>query len=151
MYQIITFSRITLTTLVIVVCVGGDWLVELNSNSPIGKAAFDNITHAIVGLLSAAILFIQVEQRFSSFERIAAIATCFSISSLIDIDHFIVARTWTLSVCVCLNSTPTIRHFNCIASSNSHPFSECNAFATSTIPPLHHNSVGAFGCNFISG
>lgn len=100
MYRTLAFLRISLTTLVPIVCIFGDWLVEQNSNSSIAKVIFDNATHACVGLLTAPLLFIQFERRILSAEKNAAIIVCGLVSSLIDIDHFIAARSWKLTVCM---------------------------------------------------
>lgn len=104
MYRIFAFLQITLTTLLAVVCVFGDWLVELHLNSSIAKAIFDNVTHACVGLFTASILFIQLDHRISTAERNAAIIVCCLVSSLIDVDHFIAARSWKLTVGICCKS-----------------------------------------------
>lgn len=158
MHRLLPILRIFLTALLAIVCVCGDWLVGLNSNSPIAKAIFDNATHAGVGLLTAAILFIQLERRISSAERNAAIIVCCLVSSIIDIDHFIAARSWKLTVCI--RQIPFFK-FNVqvpagMEGSNRLPDSviaiytllfllECNTFATTADTPLHHHSIAASG------
>lgn len=140
MYRILTYVRISLTTFLAAVCICGDWLVELNSNSSIAKAIFDNATHACVGLLTALLLFIQLDHRISSVEKNAAIIICGVCSSLIDIDHFIAARSWKLAVCIGMFSIQS--EMVLIVSFLSIFFPECHQFATKTVSPLHHNSIG---------
>lgn len=98
MHRILPVLHICLTIVLGVVCIVGDWMVELNSNSKIAKAIVDNATHTCVGLLTAPLLLIQLNRRISSFDRNAIIIVCCLVSSLIDIDHFIVARSLNLTV-----------------------------------------------------
>lgn len=80
------------------VCMLGDYLVEINQGSQIAKAIVDNITHATIGFLSAIILILQTNHRIIWTERCFLIAMSVLLSSLIDIDHFIIAKSLKLSV-----------------------------------------------------
>lgn len=80
------------------VCILGDYLVDINHGSQMAKAIFDNITHATIGFLSAIILILQTNHRIIRSERYLLIAVSVLLSSLIDIDHFIIARSMKLSV-----------------------------------------------------
>lgn len=142
MHRLLAFLRISLTALLAVVCIFGDWLVGLNSNSSIAKAIFDNVTHACVGLLTASLLFIQLDRRISSAERNAAIIVCCLVSSLIDVDHFIAARSWKLTVRIEIDIE--INLFGEIVDHFRYALSfplECHEFATTTFSPLYHDSA----------
>lgn len=80
------------------ICILGDYLVDINHESQIAKAIFDNVTHATIGLLSAIILILQSNHRIIRTERYLLIAMSVLVSSLIDIDHFIMAKSLKLSV-----------------------------------------------------
>lgn len=82
------------------VCTIGDCLVELSWNSCLRKAICDNITHAIVGLLSALHFICLLNGHVAANEKLRLICGGFLLSSLIDIDHFIEARSFRLSVAI---------------------------------------------------
>lgn len=87
-----------LTILNACICILGDYLVEWNQNSQLVKAICDNITHAAIGLISAAILISQTNHRSTGIERIGLIGLSVLLSSVIDVDHFVVAKSFKLSV-----------------------------------------------------
>lgn len=91
-------SRFLLTILLGGICITGDLLVELSSHSKLLKAICDNITHACVGFVTTLIILFELEKRISSTEKFWMLFICLIISSLIDIDHFIAARSWKLTV-----------------------------------------------------
>lgn len=80
------------------VCFVGDRLVEYQSDSALGKAICDSLTHAAVGLLSATILVLQLMQHIPIRDKLLLILICCLLSSLIDVDHFIAARSLRLAV-----------------------------------------------------
>lgn len=80
------------------ICLLGDYMVKLNQQSQIRKAICDNVTHALVGLLSAWIMILKINQRLPGIERISIILLGVLVSSFIDIDHFLVAKSMKLSV-----------------------------------------------------
>lgn len=81
-----------------VTCLIGDNLVERFSNFAIFKAICDNFTHGLIGFLSAFLIVSELRDHVLWNERSLLIAACTIVSSLIDIDHFIAARSWNLSV-----------------------------------------------------
>lgn len=140
MYRTLAFLRAALTTFMAVVCIVGDWLVERNSNSSITKAILDNVTHACVGLLTGLLLFVQVERRISSAEKYAAIIVCCLVSSLIDIDHFIAARSWKLKVCIEFSQiNVAVSYHNHIIALFYSP--ECHESTTTATSSLYHNPI----------
>lgn len=62
------------------------------------RAILDNVTHATIGFLSAIILISETNHRIIQTERCFLIVVNVLVSSLIDVDHFIVAKSWKLSV-----------------------------------------------------
>lgn len=80
------------------ICILGDYLVDINHESLTVKAIFDNVTHTTVGFLSAIILILQSNYRIIRTEQCFLIVMSVLVSSLIDIDHFIIAKSLKLSV-----------------------------------------------------
>lgn len=80
------------------ICIFGDYLVDINHESLIAKAFFDNVTHAAIGLFSAMVLILESNHRIMRTEQFFLIGMNVAVSSLIDIDHFIVAKSLKLSV-----------------------------------------------------
>lgn len=97
-YRLLFDGRFILSILNGTICVVGDKLVDLNSNSRIFKAFFDNVTHACIGLVAFLIVVMTLKTNLSINEKILLTFLCFLFSSLIDIDHFLAAKTWTLKV-----------------------------------------------------
>lgn len=102
--------RVSLTILLGFICYLGDRLVE-NHSSGIEKAIFDSSTHAIVGLLSSIIIVLQIRQNVDVSEKCLLIFTCFLLSSLIDIDHFIEAKSLKLSVSIMIYDEIITKYF----------------------------------------
>lgn len=82
---------------VCVSCLIGDKLVEL-SRLPILKAICDNLTHGVVGLLSAILLVINIKEKLQHKESCGLVTLCLLISCVIDVDHFIAAKSMQLVV-----------------------------------------------------
>lgn len=87
-----------LTLLLGVICVTGDILVEVNKENHLLKAVCDNLTHGFIGFVSYLVVTMQFKHVVSLIEQIMMIFGCFVISCGIDVDHFIVARSWRLVV-----------------------------------------------------
>lgn len=92
--------RIILGALLGIICYLGDRLVEYETESGLKKALCDSSTHAIVGLMSATIFVLQINQRIETDEKIRLVFVCSLLSSLIDIDHFIEAKSFKLFVSI---------------------------------------------------
>lgn len=97
MYNIITKNSLVLSILNGGICMLGDYLGK-NQGSIITKAIFDNVTHATIGFFSAIILILESNHRIARTERCYLIFVSVFVSSLIDIDHFIVAKSLKLTV-----------------------------------------------------
>lgn len=92
-------NRLILTILNACICIFGDTLVQWNDESQLIKALCDNITHATIGCISAVIIISETDNRTVGIvEQIGLIGLSVIVSSLIDVDHFIVAKSIKLSV-----------------------------------------------------
>lgn len=80
-----------LSSVIVVACVVGDKKVQ-SMSEPLTKALIDNSTHAIIGLLSAIIVLID------HWDSIYLAVVCMTVSSFIDLDHFLTAKSFKLSV-----------------------------------------------------
>lgn len=80
-----------LSSVIAVTCVVGDKKVQ-SISEPLTKALIDNSTHAMVGLLSAVIVFVD------QLDKIHFVVVCTVMSSLIDADHFVMAKSFKLAV-----------------------------------------------------
>lgn len=85
-----------LTLLLAIVAITGDYIVS-HSRLHIFQAIFDNVTHCVIGGLSWFLVCI-ICKRYNSYQTLLEVAVCALVSSLIDIDHFIVAKSIYLKV-----------------------------------------------------
>lgn len=96
LWRFLSSSQVYLTSLLGLVAVIGDILVKY-SQQHVYRAVFDNTTHAIIGGLSWLIVCLNYRDRNASNTLLEIIA-CTAISSLIDLDHFCMARSLSLKV-----------------------------------------------------
>jgi hypothetical protein len=71
------------------------WLGDLKlrrGGDPLPKAICDSSTHGLVGLFTSAIILTECS------DKLYLAIACMLIASLIDVDHFITARSFKLSV-----------------------------------------------------
>lgn len=128
-------DRFILTILNACICIFGDTLVQWNDESQLIKALFDNITHATIGCISAVIIISETDNQTVGIEKIALIGLSVIVSSLIDVDHFIVAKSIKLAVILrivssfCWKSNSTQSKLFFITESYKH--------WSKTIFPLH--------------
>ncbi|EDW93317.2 transmembrane protein 267 [Drosophila yakuba] len=99
------YMRIVLTTLVTITCLLGDNFVELTQH-PLLKALADNATHAAIGALTGITFATQFYERTSQLFGWILIFTCFVVSSFIDLDHFVEARSLYLEDATNLSKRP---------------------------------------------
>lgn len=81
-----------LTLAVIVTCIVGDKCLTMTHKPQLFRAITDNLAHALIGLFSCLIVIAENADNF----YLALI--CLILSSLIDIDHFISAKSLRLAV-----------------------------------------------------
>lgn len=98
MYSSLSQLPILFTILNGIVCLLGDELVRWNANSLLSRAICDNVTHALNGMLCAVIITLRANVQLSSNARFILILCGALVSSCIDLDHFIMARSLTLQV-----------------------------------------------------
>ncbi|SPP85233.1 transmembrane protein 267 [Drosophila guanche] len=103
--HIMVYMRIVLTTLVTVTCLLGDNFVELTQH-PLLKALADNATHAAIGALTGIAFSMQFYERTTQLFGWILIFTCFVVSSFIDLDHFVEARSLYLEDATNLSRRP---------------------------------------------
>ncbi|KAH1005331.1 hypothetical protein HUJ04_006336 [Dendroctonus ponderosae] len=108
LYRVLLNVNVLLTVSVSVAAVLGDYLITI-CNSPLGKALCDNITHALIGGLAWTICYLnraktleESDQRHGALEVLA----CTFLSSVIDLDHFIAARSTLLKNATALMQRP---------------------------------------------
>lgn len=109
----------------------GDFLVNTNQNRLILKAICDNLTHATVGGISTLILIQESSHSIDEFERISLILLSFVISSFIDLDHFIVAKSFKLSVLIISNLSSSLFFLILFPKSNLFKYSWVNKIFSS--------------------
>lgn len=88
-------SRVILTAAIGICSFIGDQGLK-DGKSEVSRAIFDNATHAIVGGLTWAVV-LNLSKK-SLVQNFSSIFWCFFLSSFIDVDHFIAACSWKLSV-----------------------------------------------------
>lgn len=81
-----------LSACVLITCMVGDKCMRMANKPQLFRAVADNISHALIGLFSCAIVVAENSDNF----YLAVI--CLIISSLIDADHFISAKSFKLAV-----------------------------------------------------
>ncbi|KRT82770.1 hypothetical protein AMK59_4205 [Oryctes borbonicus] len=102
----ISSLQVYLASLLGLSAVAGDLLVNY-SQKHIYRALFDNVTHAVIGGLSWFIICLNHRERNAS-STLFEIITCTAVSSLIDLDHFAVAKSWSLKDATSLKYRPPL-------------------------------------------
>lgn len=80
-----------LSAIIAVTCVVGDKKLQ-TSREQLSKSLWDNATHALVGFFTAIIVLTDQS------DRLQLAAVCLIMSSVIDVDHLIAARSFKLAV-----------------------------------------------------
>lgn len=96
-------SSILLTILNGILCLFGDEIARWNVNSLLLRAICDNLTHALNGMLCALIITLRTNIQITGNDRFILTQLGALISSCIDLDHFIMARSLTLEVMILFN------------------------------------------------
>lgn len=93
------FSKFWLSLLLGLVCLIGDNFVAVaQRGDKLVEALADNVTHGLVGALSALIVVAEFGDRLSLTEQKLLVGAGYLVASGIDVDHFIAARSFRLSV-----------------------------------------------------
>lgn len=83
-----------LSTVIAVTCAVGDKALHTMTN-PLAKAIIDNSVHGAIGFFSALIILVDQRDPVNCLQLTVA---CAVMSSLIDCDHFVAARSLKLAV-----------------------------------------------------
>ncbi|XP_058835384.1 transmembrane protein 267 [Topomyia yanbarensis] len=94
----------------LLVCITGDKLSLVVQKPHILKAAIDNVTHALIGLIVTEIVVRNFHDQVGRNEKYALIGTGFVLSSLIDLDHFIEAKSFSLHDATNLSERPFLHN-----------------------------------------
>ncbi|KAJ3641505.1 hypothetical protein Zmor_028011 [Zophobas morio] len=84
----------------------GDYIVS-HTKLHLFQALFDNATHATVGGLSWLYVCVNYKNR-SHLQTLLEIAACAGVASLIDVDHFVSARSFRLKDATSLSKRPPL-------------------------------------------
>lgn len=95
-----------LTILLVLIATVGDYIV-VHSSAELYKALFDNATHALVGGICWLIVAINHKQTQSAY-AIYEVFLCTMIASLIDLDHFVAAKSLNLKDATQLKQRPPL-------------------------------------------
>lgn len=96
--HIINVNKVWLSLCLGVICIIGDNFVFFARGTQLAEALADNATHGLVGAMSALIVVMEFSDRLALVEQKWLIAVGFLVSSGIDVDHFIAARSIRLKV-----------------------------------------------------
>lgn len=95
--------KIVLTILIGVTSFLGDICLKY-VQSPVTRAISDNLTHALVGGLTWMLILILSKKNL--VQNLYGLFLSFALSSFIDVDHFLSARSWRLSDVTNLSKRP---------------------------------------------
>lgn len=92
-----------LTLFLVIVCIVGDnILLVTGSSQDITKALVDNLTHFLVAVISWLIVLLACHLRSSLIiNSVIELFLCGFIASIIDVDHFLMAKSLKLKVSLC--------------------------------------------------
>lgn len=121
------------TSVVAVTCLMGDKRLQSTTN-PMTKAIIDNATHGLIGLFSAIVVL------SDHYDKLHLALACMMMSSLVDADHFITARSLKLSV----SSMRSVDYTILIRFSS---FLGSNKFNFATVSSQLQHSTSAFHCS----
>ncbi len=79
-------------------CLACDHILQLPAvaSSTYGGAVVDNFSHGLVGVVSWAVVVVAIPS--CSLRQLAEVILCGLLASLLDVDHFIAARSFELKV-----------------------------------------------------
>lgn len=126
--------RLYVIILLALTAVIGDGLVS-HSKIKVYQALFDNVTHSVIGGLSWLLVCIYCKNISSRI--IVEVITCAVIASIIDLDHFLIAKSFHLEVMCCFK---TVTRLNILFQ---------DAANLKVRPPLHCSTVPIILCMFL--
>ncbi|XP_062541257.1 transmembrane protein 267 [Armigeres subalbatus] len=96
--------------MLLIVCLVGDKLLQTVQKPPLLKAAVDNVTHALIGLIATEIVVHQFRDQLGRSELWLLIGFGFGLASWIDVDHFIEARSFHIHDATNLTHRPFLHN-----------------------------------------
>lgn len=94
---------IFLSVLLVFVAILGDHLLKILTEN-VHKAIIDNSTHGLIGFISWLIVIIATKRKMSLSKRLLEAGLCGFVASIIDVDHFLYARSYRLEAAVHLGT-----------------------------------------------
>lgn len=137
--SLFSIKQLALPVILGATCLVGDIILDIVKYELL-RSLCDNLTHALIGALSALILVLKLHDRLSSDEQKLLVIFGFTAAALVDVDHFIEARSFRLKV----NSTSFLKEISnliCILIG-------CYESEPSTVPTLQQHSVHNIACVF---
>ena len=98
LHQFIQLKNLAFVICLCGACILGDFLVEINKDEHIILALIDNGTHGVIGGIATFCIVSEFGDKLALSEQQLLIAMGFVWSSIIDVDHFIEARSFKLKV-----------------------------------------------------
>lgn len=96
--SLFSVKQLALPVILGATCLLGDTVVDIVKQYDLLRSLCDNLTHAIIGALSALILVIKFQDRLFPDEQKLLVIFGFTAAALVDVDHFIEARSFRLKV-----------------------------------------------------
>lgn len=96
--SLFSVKQLALPVILGATCLLGDTVVDIVKQYDLLRSLCDNLTHAIIGALSALILLIKFQDRLLPDEQKLLVIFGFTAAALVDVDHFIEARSFRLKV-----------------------------------------------------
>ncbi|XP_053687897.1 transmembrane protein 267 [Sabethes cyaneus] len=96
--------------LMLLVCIAGDKLPLVVQKPHLLRAVIDNASHAFIGLIATEIVVHHYKDQLAKHQMYGLIATGFVLSSVIDLDHFIEAKSLHLEDATSLNRRPFLHN-----------------------------------------
>lgn len=96
--SLFNIKQLALPVILGATCLLGDIIVDIVKQYELLRSLCDSLTHAIVGALSALVLVLKFHDRLPPDEQKLLVIFGFTAAALVDIDHFIEARSFRLKV-----------------------------------------------------
>lgn len=94
-------NKLWLCAMLAFICIAGDRFVAASQAVKVHAAFFDNLTHALISGLATLIVVLEFSNRLSIVEQRLLVVCGFFAAALVDVDHFVEAHSWQLTVSAC--------------------------------------------------
>ncbi|XP_055536911.1 transmembrane protein 267 isoform X3 [Wyeomyia smithii] len=96
--------------LMLLICIAGDKLQLVVQKPHLLRAVIDNASHALIGLIASEIVVHHYKDHLGRSQMYGLIATGCVLSSVIDLDHFIEAKSFHLEDATSLSRRPFLHN-----------------------------------------